>query len=138
MSSAALESQGTLLRRGDGGAPTEVFTAIGEITDLTGPSGSASVINVSDLNSVAVEKRMGLPDEGQFTLTLNFLPQDVQHAALRTDRASKLLRNFEFVFTDTTVWKFSAYVTGLSVSNSVDGTTNGNITLEISGPVVQV
>lgn len=135
MSSAALESQGTLLKRGDGGTPTEVFTAIGEITDINGPNGSASVVVVSDLNSVAVEKRMGLPDEGQFTLTLNFLPQDTQHAALRTDRNSRVLRNFEFVFTDTTVWTFSAYVTGLSISNSVDGTTTGSITLEVSGAV---
>lgn len=138
MSSNALSSQGVDLKIGDGTSP-EAFTSIGELTGIDGPGGQASVQDVTDLLSVAKEKKMGLPDEGQITLEMNFLPQDTQHAQLRTDRVNQTERNFQLVFTDSpaTTWSFSAYVTGLSISNAVDATMTGSITLEVTGAITE-
>jgi len=83
MSSQALESQGMELKIGDGASP-EVFAAISEIKTFTGPGGSATVIDVTDLSSAAKEKRMGLADEGQLSLPLTTFPQipNTPHFAL--------------------------------------------------------
>jgi hypothetical protein len=67
MSSNAIESQGVELKRYNGAS----YDLIPEIKSFTGPGGSATVIDVTDLQSVAKEKRMGLPDEGQLQITSN-------------------------------------------------------------------
>ena len=100
MSSLALESQGMLLKIGNG-LSSETFTTIPEIKTFSGPGGSATVIDVSDLSSLAREKRMGLNDEGQLSFTINYIPANAQHALLRTQRASRELTSFQLVFTDT-------------------------------------
>ena len=139
MSSQALEAQGTVLKIGNGASP-EVFTAISEIKNFTGPGGAAAVIDVTDLSSLAKEKRMGLADEGQLSFVLHYIPSDTQHAALRAARASRVETNFQSEFTDaspSTVWSFSGFVTNFSVSGSVDGVIEGNVTIEITGAIVE-
>jgi len=138
MSSNALESQGMVIKRGNGASP-EVFTAIPEVRSINGPDGSASEIDVTDLSSTAKEFRMGMQDEGSITLDMMFIPANTVHAGLRTDRANRTLRNFQLVFTDSpaTTWSFAAYVQGLSVSNEVDGVTTASVTLRISGAITE-
>jgi hypothetical protein len=137
MSSQALEAQGMEVKIGDGASP-EVFTAISEIKTFSGPGGSATVIDVTDLSSSAKEKRMGLADEGQLSFTINYIPNDTQHAALRTARATRDETNFKLVFTDdspSTTWSFSGFVTGFAVSGAVDGVVEANVTIEITGAI---
>ena len=138
MSSNALESQGMVIQRGDGASP-EVFTAIPEVTEISGPTGSANEIDVTDLSSSAKEFRMGLADEGEITLNMAFIPANAVHAALRTARAARTLGNFQLVFTDSpaTTWSFGAYVMTVPLSNSVDEVTRGNVTLRISGIITE-
>lgn len=138
MSSLALESQGMLLKIGNG-LSSETFATITEIKTFSGPGGSATVIDVSDLSSLAREKRMGLNDEGQLSFTINYIPTNTQHALLRTQRASRELTSFQLIFTDTglTTWDFSAYVNGFSVSGAVDGVVEAQVTLEISGAITE-
>ena len=139
MSSKALEAQGTLLKIGNGATP-EIFTKISEIKTFSGPGGSASVIDVTDINSTAKEKRMGLADEGQLSFTINYIPDDTQHKALRAARASREETNFKLVFTDdspSTTWDFAGFVTGFSVSGSVDNVIEASVTIEITGSIVE-
>lgn len=138
MSANALESQGMLLKIGNG-LSSETFTTIPEIKTFSGPGGSATVIDVSDLSSLAREKRMGLNDEGQLSFTINYIPSNTQHALLRTQRASRELTSFQLVFTDTpaTTWEFEAYVNGFSTSAAVDGVVEAQVTLEISGVITE-
>jgi hypothetical protein len=139
MSSNALEAQGTLLKIGNGASP-EVFTTIKEIKNFTGPGGSAAVIDVTDLSSLAKEKRMGLADEGQLSFVLHYIPNDTQHAALRTARANRSETNFKLIFTDASpasTWTFSGFVTNFSVAGGVDGVIEGNVTIEITGAIAE-
>jgi hypothetical protein len=135
--SNAIEAQGVVLQRGDGGNP-ETFTAVAEITDFDGPGGSASVIDVTSLESTAKEKLMGLMDEGQFTFSANLVPGDAGQSGLRADRKNRALRNFKLILTDdaATTLSFSAFVLGFAISGSVEDKVSAKITLEISGEVV--
>ena len=139
MSSNALESQGMTIARGDGASP-ESFTTIPEVRAISGPDGSANQIDTTDLSSSAKEFRMGLRDEGSVTLDMMFIPANAVHAGLRTDRANRTERTFRLTFTDSppTVWEFSAYVQGLSISNEVDSTTDATVTLLITGGVEEI
>ena len=139
MSSNALEAQGMLIKIGNGASP-EVFSTISEIKTFSGPTGSAAVIDVTDLSSSAKEKRMGLADEGQLSFTINYIPDNTQHTLLRTRRASRVETDFKMVFTDdspSTTWSFSAFVTGFAVSGAVDNVVEANVTLEITGSITQ-
>jgi hypothetical protein len=139
MSSNAIDSQGMVLGIDTGGG---TFVAIPEITDISGPGGQASEIDVTDLSSTAKEFRMGLQDEGQISLSMNWLPTDTIHKQLRTDRAAQTLRNFEMLFGDmpggtATKWAFSAFILGIEISNAVDDVAKASVTLRLSGVVVQ-
>ena len=135
---AATESQGTIIRRGDGGSP-ESFTAIGEIVSFSGPGGQATVIDVSNLADTAKAKLMGLKDEGSMTLSVNFDPSDSEQTSLRTDRTNRTERNFQLVFNDTssTRFDFAAFVLGFVVNGSVDDKVSADITLEITGDITE-
>lgn len=135
-SSNALDSQGMTIASGDGASP-EVFTSIAEIGSIDGPGGQANEIDVTDLSSTAKEFRQGLQDEGDVTCDFNFIPQNTQHALLRTDKSNQTLRNYRITFTDSpaTTWTFNAFVKGLSISNGVDDVTKGSLTLRVTGGI---
>lgn len=136
MSSNALESQGTVVRINSAAVPA-TFTAIPEIKDISFRTGSASVIDTTDLSSTAKEKRMGLADEGQMTLTLNWLPTNAVHAEIDLAKSDRQSRNFEIILTDggAYTYTFSGFVLGVSLSAGVDGVLEASVTVEITGAV---
>lgn len=138
MSASAIESQGMLFQRLADGSPT-TYQTIPEIKSFSGPSGSASIIDTTDLSSTSKEKRMGLSDEGQIQFTINYIPNNAVHALLRADRAARTLRGFKAIFTDSgnAEWAFNAYVTGFAISGGVDNVVEAQVTLEISGSITE-
>lgn len=135
---AAIESQGTQLKRGDGGDPTEVFTAIGRVVSISGVgNGSSTEIDITDLSSTGKEYLLGLKDEGEVTVTLNLDTGDTMQSGLRTDRDNRTLRNFELALTDSgnTVISFAAYIKTFGIDVGVDDKVPLNVSLRISGAV---
>lgn len=132
----AIEAQGTTIAISVGNSPSS-FSTIANVTGFKGPGGSASVIDVTNLASVAKEKLMGLPDEGQFTLDINLDPDNSQHQALRNARAARTPCEFKITFTDAnpTTAVFAGYVLGFEISGQVDQAVKAAITIEIDGPV---
>lgn len=139
MSSNALVSQGMTLAIGSAASPT-IYTNITEVKSITGPSGNATVIDTTDLNSTAKEKRLGLKDQGQISFDWNYIPTDASHALVKAAFDSGAQTQFRLTFTDTalTKWYFSAFVNGFSMSNAVDGVVSGSVTLELTGSILQV
>jgi predicted secreted protein len=137
VSENAIKAQGTLLQLG-AGSPL-AYTTIAEINSFSGPGGSVSVIDVTDLSSSAKEKVAGLNDNGQLSFECNLVPSNTQHAALREAKENSSTISVKIVFTDTgaTEWTFNAMVTGFSVSGAVDGVVKASITLEISGDITE-
>lgn len=137
MSTSALSSQGVTVQVSTG-SPTE-YSTIPEVMTINGPSGSATVIDVTDLASAAKEKTMGLADEGQVTLEINYIPDNSVHEILRAARAAKTLGEFQITWTDvtTTIYRFFAYVTGFAVTAGVDQSLKASVTLEITGAITK-
>lgn len=138
----ALEAQGTKLFWSTATAGATVgavstATKVGELTDFSGPGGAAAVIDVTHLESTAIQKLIGLPDEGQFSFSVNFNPTDAGQVALRTDRAARQKRAavLKFNTTATNALKFDAYCQTYTPGGSVNGKTQANITLEVTGAV---
>jgi predicted secreted protein len=136
MTTSAIVTQGVAIQRGDGGGP-EVFTTIGEITDFTGPGGSAAVIDATHFQSTAIDKLMGLPDEGQFSFNMNMVPGDAEQTGLRSDRSAQTLRNFKIILTDAGAMEitFAAFVLEFSIAGAQNDKVNASVTLEVSGAV---
>ena len=111
------------------------YTSIGEVTDFDGPSGTASVIDVTHLGSTAKEKLMGLPDEGQFTFSINWDQDDAGQQAAIAARAARTEEDFKVTYSDTSTATFSGFVLGVTSSGGVDGKVSGSMTVEITGAV---
>lgn len=133
----SIESQGILIAYSVAGSPS-TFANIGNIVGFSGPGGAAAVIDVTNLDSVAHEKRMGLPNEGQFTIDINYDPDLASHIALRAARAARTRTEFRITYTDTapaTTNSFYGYVLGFQITGTVDDVVKASITIEIDGPV---
>ena len=131
-------AQSTQLKIGDAASP-EVFTAIAQITSIDGPSGTATVIDTTNLSSTAKEKVMGLHDNGQITFEGQYDPNNTQHALLFTRKEAATLTNFNLVIpsSPTETWAFAGYVLSVNIGAAVDGIIPLNGTIEISGAITR-
>lgn len=132
----SIESQGIVIAISSVGSPS-TFVSISNITGFSGPGGAAAVIDVTNLASTAHEKKMGLPDEGQFSLDINYDPDDASHIALRAARAARTRCEFRVTYTDNTpdIDTFFGYVLGFALQGAVDDVVKASVTIEIDGPV---
>jgi hypothetical protein len=136
MSASALESQGIIVQIEPRGSP-QVYETIPNTKDVSFRTGSASVIDVTDLASSAKEKRMGLQDEGQMTFTLQFVPGNSLHAELISAKGDRQSRAFKVLLTDspTTTYWFRGFVLSVPISASVDNVIESAVVVEITGLV---
>jgi len=130
----AVETQGTVLSIE---TATGVFTPVAKITDFSAFSGSASVIDTTNLDSTAKEKLMGLQDFGQVSINFLVIPNDAGQVALESAKASRALKNFKLQLNDTdnTTYAFSGFVISKPLNGGVDAAVTGSATIEISGDV---
>lgn len=109
---------------------------IGEVVTFDGPGGSASMYETTHLRSTAKEKKIGLMDEGQLTLSINWdLDSDAGQQAASDARKSREEKSFKLTFSDDSTATFSGYVMGVSASGGVDDKVSGSVTIEITGEV---
>ena len=111
---------------------------LGNWKTWSGFDGSASDIDATDLDSVAMEYRMGLQDNGQLQLGLQINDTDVGQLALRGSLAaggptSAILLTFKNGKTRS----FRAYCKQFSEQGGVNQIIEGSATLRISGSVTR-
>lgn len=133
----AVSSFGTLLKVGDGATPTEAFTTIGGVKDISGPSLSMETEEVTNHGSAASEFVATVLGGGEVSFEVNFDYGNAQHASLMTDMMAGTLRNFQLVLTDAgaTTIDFAAIVTGYELNAPVKGILSASLTLTVSGEV---
>lgn len=112
---------------------------IGQIVSFNGPSMSAAVIDVTNLQSTAKEKLVGVYDGGQISMSVildNESSNAVLHLQLEDDMRARTKRHFDIRFTETATIVGSVYcegyVTGFTVTGSVDNALKADITLTVS------
>lgn len=134
----AMESQGMYVCFSTSSATTTaVAAAVEQVNSVSGPSGSANVIDVTHLQSTAKEKLIGLRDEGQVTLDINFLASATNQQKLIDMRARRIQSGLALLFNDVnrSAAKMMCYVSGFSVNAAVDAKLTASVTIEIDGPV---
>ena len=132
----AIDTTGKTLTDANGTITPLDWIEIGEVVSHDGPGGSAAVYETTHLQSTAKEKKIGLPDEGQLTLAINWcLETDLGQQAASNARKARTEKNFKLTFSDASTASFSGYVLGLSASGAVDDKVSGSITIEITGAV---
>lgn len=138
--SNALSSFATLLKIGDGATPTENFTTIAEVRDISGPKLELGTEEVTHHGSPGGWKEFvgTLLDAGEVTFDLNFIPTEPTHnptTGLIADMKNRVKRNFKLVFPDggATTWTFAALVTGFEPDEPVEGSLSAAVTLKLTG-----
>lgn len=136
MSSTAITAQGIAIAR----YGTTSFETIPNVVSFQGPGGQATVIDVTNLTSTSKEKRVGLRDEGQLSLTLHYDPGNTVHQGLIADRSARTRQQFQITFSDATptVWTFYGYVTQFNVQGGVDAVVQASVTIEIDGEITEI
>lgn len=134
--SNALESQGFKFEIGNADSPL-TYTEVKEIISFNGFDGSASEIDKTHLQSAAKEFMMGLQDYGNFTIDVNYLPDDAGQSAMRTAKGNREIQDFQVTLSDSSVFTFKGYVMNNPLTGGVDDKVNGNFVVRISGDVTE-
>ncbi len=132
----ALQVDTTGLTYTSGGTATPViFTNIANIKDFSGFDGSASELEVTNLDSVAKEFKLGLTDPGAFSINIDYDSANAGHVALRAKQVSGLLSNFKLTLPNATVITFTGFVKKFSLAGGVDAVAKTSVDIRISGAI---
>lgn len=134
MATAAIASAGATVTIKVGAGTATLIKGLNDFSGIGG--GSAAVIDVTDLDSVAKEKLMGVKDEGSVTLNFNYIAADAGQVLAFGARDSVALCTF-VITVKTKKFTFDGYVTTAEVSGGVDQKVSLGMTVEITGAVVQ-
>lgn len=129
---------GTQLKRGDGGSP-ETFAKIAEIKSLKGPSQSADLIEVTNLDSTGGYQEFitGLKKGGTISLDANLVPQDSTYKSLLSDFEALRKANWQVIMSDpsNTTATFAGYVSKLDRQFDTKSAMSVAIEITITGQV---
>lgn len=130
---AGLDAFGTILRRGNGATPTEVFAALANITNISGPGHSRETLDVSAHDSPNQYRQFlgGIKDAGEVSLDVNYDPG--VHDILLDDLDDEDPRNYEIEYPDGTVHAFAAILTGFESTAPFDDKLSATITFKVNG-----
>lgn len=131
-----INTVGKTITIGTATATPALWTQIKEMKSLKPSGASASKIDVTDLDSVAMESRTGLVDNGSFTIELNILESDPGQAAAEAAFEGNTVNSYKI----TTVSKtrtFDAVCTKFPIipDAAVNGVQTGTAEFQISGDV---
>lgn len=152
----AQPAMNTLIKFGDGGSP-ELFNIVANVGDITGPSMSAAIVDVTS-HSTGVPWRQKIPtllDSGSLTFPLFFVPSSdgpsggiIGHNAISgimklfIDRGQNGIAgdpiNMQVVFPDVpaTTYHLQGFITNFVLHEAVADVIKGDITLTLTGEPV--
>ncbi len=118
-----------------GTATPQTYTKINGFLSFDGFDGSASDLDVTDLDSVAMEYINGLVDNGKFGFEMKRIVADAGQIALRAKLVSGALTGFRLTLPDLAVGTFDGLVKTMPVSGAVNAVLKGKVDIKISGAV---
>ncbi|MFN7019880.1 MAG: phage tail tube protein [Phycisphaerales bacterium] len=127
---------GTLLQRGDGATPTEVFTTIAEVMDVDGPERKVNFDDATNMESPDqhVEVVPTIKETGPVTFQVNLLADNSTHALLTSDLDAMRKGNWRLILAGGTKrFEFAAYVESIGASMPVKGKMVRPVTLRLTG-----
>lgn len=134
---AGEDATGTQLKRDSTGSGS--FVTIASVEDLSGPSRSRNMIDVSAHDSPDKYREFvkGMKDGGEVSVTINYRPGESTHQALDTDFEEDDLRDYQLVILDGDpdehTWDFTAGISDISDEFPLDDKMAREVTFKISG-----
>lgn len=138
----ALHSQQTVIKMTNGDSP-ETFTEIEEVVSISGPDGTANLIDTTHLRSTGKEYLAGLADYGKIALEMNFTGGTKQMAMRAKYAAQAAAHAYRIEIpaghaaspADVHSFAFNAIVLSWTTGETVDGKVTLAVSLQISGAV---
>jgi len=138
--SEALIGYGCLFAIGDGATP-EVFTDLAEVIDITPPSDSLDIIEVTHMTSPNRIKEFipGLSDPGECSFTINFLPGEDDDDAIQALRGAVSPSNFRITFPAVgsaarVTWTFAGFLVGYEPTVPTNDRMTAAVRIKVTGP----
>lgn len=129
---------GVTFKIGDGGDP-ETFTALEEITDISGLGEDTELLEVTHFGSGGSKEYIaGLADGKEFTVTCNHVIGATQQAYVKNNKGST--GNIQVEMTDgtgTETYDFAAVFMGWENAPSTTDKNSRSYTFKISGGITQ-
>lgn len=134
--SDAIAGLGTEFQRGDGNT-SELFTAIAEVINITGPGLTRDFIEVTHLGSSGGYREFvaSFRDGGEYTFTCNFVR--AEYDLLLADFENDSAVNYQVVMpdTDVTTIQFAGLLTALPMTVPFDDKVTVDVTIKITGGI---
>lgn len=137
---AIRSAKGTLQKIGDAASP-EIYTTIGQVRSISGPTTTATVQDVTTHSTAGnwMEKLAVLIDPGTLSFPINYDPADATHqfaSGMWADMIALTDRNFQTVFPAAMgQLDYGGFVTGHSFDVPVDNVLAANIEISIDGAI---
>ena len=122
---------------GDGATPTEVFTALEEVTEISGLGETTELIEVTHFASNGSKEYIaGLADGKEFTVTCNYVADAVQQLFARGNKGES--GNVRVIFTNgaaVETYNFACVYMGWEAAPSNSDKNTRSFTFKISGNI---
>lgn len=126
-----IDAQGTIFNFYDGSSNQ----VIGGIQSFA-LDGDKPEREVSTLASTAVERKLGLPDNGNLTLDILYDPSDVGQAAVIAAEALNATREIVMTLSDGTVKTFDVTPKTVPITGDADDDLKSTLVLTVAGAIV--
>lgn len=128
----------TRLYYGNAGDTVDLITTeIPEINSQGDLTDEAAEISVPTYNSEYTHTLPGQKTAGAYEVTLNWVPGNSAHAAMKTAYDNRTKHGFKIAMADgaggTTTANFEGYVTAFTISNPVDNVRTATMKISIDG-----
>jgi hypothetical protein len=107
---------GTVVKRGDGATPTEVFTRIDECIEIPEIGEENPLVDVTYSDAVAREYIAGIAEGMEMDFSFNYNSADTEQQGLIDDVKNKVNRNFQITVPAATTKTMSMTLTCLKWS----------------------
>ena len=135
MASTAISAQGSSIAINTAESGEAVWTKIKNVISFTGFDGSASEIDVTDLESTAKEFRLGLQDHGKFAFEMHIDRTDAGQLALEAARKSGKVVQLKLTLPNAEAATFSALVKSTPISGGIDAVLKGSVETRVTGDI---
>lgn len=135
--SLAMIGYGSKFYIGSGASPV-VYTQVAEVTDITPPSSTINVIDVTHMASPNRTKEFitGLSDPGTASFTINFVPGSAGDLAIQALVAVTTARSLRIQFPNLVTWTFMGLLTDYKPTVPTDGKMSAQVSFKVTGSYV--
>lgn len=137
--SGEVKTQGTKLQLAGTASPV-TYSAIANVTSLSGLGGQKGDIDITNFDSLAKEFLTGLEDPGSVQAEINYAPADTTQTELWTLKNSGDLRVWRITLSGASpapYFQFSATVQQFQINFQTDDVVRATVTLRVSGAITK-